>query len=271
MKKIQFTKMVATGNDFVVVDDRRSQIKVPRPKLARQFCDRKLSIGSDGLLILEKSKRADFKMRIFNPDGSEPDMCGNGSRCIALYARLNRIVGSKMRIETKAGILKASVTKSMVKINMTGPEDLCLNINLKVDGKNRRLHYINTGVPHVVYFVNNIEKVDLFNLGRAIRFHKKFAPQGTNVNIVQAEGKNAILVRTYERGVEEETLACGTGSAASAIISGMIKGYNSPVRVNTKGGKLNIYFKLKDNKVTDVFLEGEAKEVFKGKWGNQNV
>ncbi|MFH1868755.1 MAG: diaminopimelate epimerase [Candidatus Omnitrophota bacterium] len=272
MKSLKFTKMVATGNDFIVIDNssshiayRISHIAYRISHIAKRLCDRKTGIGADGLLLLEKSKAADFKMRILNPDGSEPDMCGNGSRCAALYAKLKRMVSSKMAIETRAGILSAKVIGKSVKINMTEPKGLKTDIIIKLSNKSYKLNYINTGVPHAIYFVGNIDKVDVFNLGRKIRQHNVFMPDGANVDFIQIKGRNSIFMRTYERGVEDETLACGTGAVASAIVTSVMKGYNSPVKVYTRGGVLNIYFNSdRKNKISNVFLEGEAREVFTG-------
>ena len=266
MKIIKFTKMVATGNDFVVVDNRKPYLVSRISYLAKKLCDRKLGIGADGLILLEKSKKCDFRMRIFNPDGSEPDMCGNGSRCIALFSNNEKIAERNMSIETGAGVLLANVRGSNVKINMTDPKDLHLGLDLKIDNKTYKLNHINTGVPHVVCFADDIDSLDLFTLGRAIRYHRAFMPEGTNVNIVETKTKNSIYVRTYERGVESETLACGTGSVASAIISGITKEFKSPVKVHTKGGDLKIYFKEKNKILSNIFLEGRAEEVFKGEW-----
>ncbi|TSA56265.1 diaminopimelate epimerase [bacterium] len=262
MKKINFTKMAATGNDFIVIDNRFSPSGCRL--LAKKLCDRKLGIGADGLLVLEKSVKADFKMRIFNPDGSEPDMCGNGSRCIALYAKNRKIAPASMPIETKAGLLYAVAGKNKVKINMTEPKDIKLSINLKAGAKTYRLHHINTGVPHTVFFTNEVDKIDLNAFGKSIRYHSMFAPEGTNVNIVRIENASSVSIRTYERGVEAETLACGTGSVACAIIFSLVKNIKSPVKVFAKGGELRIYFERKDNKFYNVFLEGEAREVFSG-------
>ena len=289
MKKINFTKMVATGNDFVVIDNRLSVLRLPAgrqglrsldltrdglkrdgehaeplSRLAKKLCNRKTGIGADGLLAVEKSKSADFRMRIFNPDGSEPGMCGNGSRCIALYAKNKKITPSSMSIETKAGLLYAVARKNKVKINMTEPKDIKLSINLKAGAKTYRLHRINTGVPHAVFFTNDLDKIDLNVFGKSIRYHSAFAPKGTNVNIVRIENASSVSIRTYERGVEAETLACGTGSVACALISNLVKNIKPPVKVFTRGGELKIYFKRKDNKFYDVFLEGEAREVFSG-------
>jgi diaminopimelate epimerase len=264
MKVINFTKMVATGNDFVVLDNRLPSAGYRLPQLAVRLCERKLGIGADGLLVLEGSRKADFRMRIFNPDGSEPEMCGNGSRCVALYAKNRDIAPDSMSIETGAGLLRAKVSAKRVKINMTEPRAMRPAISLRLAGKAYRLHYMNTGVPHVVCFVNDLNKVNLDAFGRGIRYHDAFSPMGANVNIVSLEKGPYISIRTYERGVEAETLACGTGAVACAIASSMVKGLTSPVKVFTKGGRLDIYFKRKDSKFHDVFLEGAVNEVFTG-------
>jgi len=263
MSEIQFTKMVASGNDFVVLDAARLKTKVKSfNTLAKEACDRKLGIGADGLLILEKSKKADFAMRIFNPDGSEPTMCGNGARCAALFFKTGKLI----KFETKAGILEAQVTKNMVKLKMTEPKDLWPNIDLSIGTQFYKVHYINTGVPHTVFFVGNVDTINVKEVGKQIRFHKHFHPEGTNANFAQASGANAIKVRTYERGVEDETLACGTGSVASALTSFYLKlTKKSPVHVGTKSGEiLKVYFDYKKDKFTNVWLEGGARVVFKG-------
>lgn len=264
MKVINFTKMAATGNDFVVLDARNSALGTRYPILAKKLCDRKFGIGADGMLLIEKSKSADFRMRIFNPDGSEPDMCGNGSRCIALYAKNKKITDCSMLIETRSGKLYAKAGKNIVKINVTQPKDIRLSISLKSGAKTYRFHHINTGVPHAVFFVNYLDKINLNIFGRSIRYHCAFSPQGANVNVVSMGNESSISIRTYERGVEAETLACGTGATACALISNLVKNLTSPIRVFTRGGELKIYFKRKDDKFYDVFLEGEAKEVFSG-------
>ncbi|MBI3991398.1 MAG: diaminopimelate epimerase [Candidatus Omnitrophica bacterium] len=264
MKKIAFVKMCGAGNDFVVIDNRN--VKVPRLKrFAQEVCDRKRGVGADGLLLLEKSNRADFKMRIFNPDGSEPDMCGNGARCIAFYANRNRAASDKMTFETRAGLISAGVKGKNVKLKLNGPLKPALDIKLNIDGKTLIVSRINTGVPHAVVFVNNLTSVNVKGLGKKIRYHKRFSPAGTNVNFVKVSGKHSISIRTYERGVEDETLACGTGSTASALISSLVKGVISPVNVNTYGGDiLKIYFEKSGEGFKNVFLEGKVKEVFEG-------
>ncbi|MFA5068833.1 MAG: diaminopimelate epimerase [Candidatus Omnitrophota bacterium] len=262
---LNFTKMVATGNDFIVIDNRLAAAAMPLSRMAERFCDRKTGIGADGLLVVERSRSADFRMRIFNPDGSEPDMCGNGSRCIALYARDKQIAPSSMIIQTGAGLLRARVFRERVRVNTTEPLGLKLSIAVTHFNKRYLLHYINTGVPHAVCFVDDLNGMDMTCFGRSIRYDKIFSPDGVNVNAVKVKGRSSLLVRTYERGVESETRACGTGSIASALIANLVKKLKSPVKIYTKGGELTVYFKYRDSRFYDVFLEGPAQEVFTGR------
>jgi diaminopimelate epimerase len=285
---IKFTKMAASGNDFVVIDNRKQQAgSYKLPLLARQICRRKYGAGADGLLILEKSAGADIKMRIFNPDGSEPDMCGNGVRCIALYSARNQKSFDKLRtlrrrtlskvevpetrnqikIMTKAGLIEAGVNKGKVRIKMRGPKAIKLDSALRLGKRQIRINSINTGVPHAVIFVEGLDKIDVVAIGRQIRFHKRFLPRGTNVDFVQVIDDNNISLRTYERGVEEETLACGTGTVAAALITACRLGLSGSRQINvyTKGGEiLSVGFKLINAKFKDVWLEGRVRIVYRG-------
>jgi len=276
MPKINFTKMVASGNDFIILRPLGSPAPGLR-ELARKICDRKYGIGADGMLLLEKSKRADIRMRIFNADGSEAEMCGNGARCAALYANSlpDRHAGklpisnSQLEIETKAGIIAAKVHGDNVKIKLTDPKDLKLNIPIKVNSRLLRVNFINTGVPHAVIFSEGLDEMDVFNLGRAIRFHKRFNPTGTNVDFVEISGRNSLAIRTYERGVEDETLACGTGSVAAALITScQLSTLNcQQFNVHTKSKEiLKVYFDKINNGFKNVWLEGRAKIVYKGEY-----
>jgi len=217
------------------------------------------------MLFIETSEKADFRMRIFNPDGSEVDMCGNGSRCAALYAVENNIAKRQMKIETRAGIIEAEVTGLRVKIKMTDPKNIRLNRSIKIGQRTYKAHSLNTGVPHVVIFSDRVDDVDVQGIGSKIRFHRMFKPQGTNANFVKILNMKKIKVRTYERGVEGETSACGTGSAASAVISNLIFGLKPHIDVVTSGGEiLRVYFDTKNKRVENLYLEGEAKVVFHG-------
>jgi diaminopimelate epimerase len=233
--------------------------------LARRLCDRKRSVGADGLLVIDKSEKADFRMRIFNPDGTEAEMCGNGSRCVALYARKKGIADEEMEIDTLAGILRARVRGDIVKVRLTAPKDIKWNLCLTIDKCPYKLNFANTGVPHVVHFVDDLDKVNVKEIGSHLRYHREFAPAGTNADFVQVLDKHNIRIRTYERGVEDETLACGTGAVASAIISAESEKMPSPVTVETRGGeKLKVYFEMEGSAFKEVYLEGKAELVFEG-------
>lgn len=259
MKKIRFTKMVGSGNDFVVINTKPSG---NLSKLARILCDRKFGIGADGLILLGKGKNADLNMRIFNADGSEAPMCGNGARCVALFSGRNN-----SKIRTCAGLINTQVDGSRVKVQLTDPRDIKLDIPLLVNGRSLKVNFINTGVAHVVVFVNGIDSINLVLIGRLIRHHKLFFPYGTNVNFVEVSGNGLIRVRTYERGVEDETLACGTGSAAAALIFALKSGADNLVKVKTQSGEtLKVHFKKESGNFSNVWLEGTARIVYKGEY-----
>jgi diaminopimelate epimerase len=274
--------MIASGNDFVVIDGRLPFTVYRLPKLAREMCERKYGIGADGLLVLEKSKKADIRMRIFNADGSEAEMCGNGARCTALWAKSKisakggSASGGKnqksktISIETKAGIIEAQVKKDNVRIKLTNPTDMKLNIPLEVNRHPLKVNYINTGVPHAVVFVEGLDALDVKTIGEALRHHAYFKPRGTNVNFVEVVDDNFIRVRSYERGVEAETLACGTGSVASALITSYTLKSLANVQamaVLTQSKEiLKVYFNRNNDDFSDVWLEGKARIVFTGQW-----
>lgn len=261
-RKFDFTKMVASGNDFIIFDNRRSDLKTGS-EIAIALCARTTGVGADGLIFIEKSKKADFKMRIFNPDGSEAEMCGNGIRCAALYkGRKNA------RIETLAGYLNAEIQNDGIKVKMTEPKSLQLNVNLDIDGRVYQVNYVNTGVPHAVHFVENLDAANVRMLGRLIRYHRQFEPEGTNVDFQKIIEPGAIEIRTYERGVEAETLACGTGSVASALIyhhKFVETEGTHMVNVHTKGDEiLKVYFDYNNGNFENVWLKGKARIVYKG-------
>jgi diaminopimelate epimerase len=273
MKEIEFVKAVASGNDFIIVDSFKKlkpEAKNRISKLARQLCQRKVSVGADGLLLIEPSKKANLKMRIFNPNGTEVDMCGNGARCVALYAVKKKISGHKMLIETEAGNLQAEVKKDSIKIKMPTPKDIRLKFDLTINGQRQSVSYINTGVPHVVVFVQKLDDFNVETIGSKIRYHSDFCPQGTNADFVKVLGKGRIMVRTYERGVEQETLACGTGCVAASVITicqmeqkAQRKQYK--IKVKTQSGEiLTVYCNREKDIFRKIFLEGKAKLVYRG-------
>ncbi len=261
---MEFAKIVGSGNDFIVIDNRENKIKRGN-EIAKKLCDRKFGIGADGLLLLEKSKKADFKMRIFNPDGSEAEMCGNGLRCILRFIYENSLSNKKkLEIETKAGILDGEIKGKNIKIRIKLIEEAKLNIEIPVDKDVIIGNYINTGVPHTVIFVNDIEKINLKEIGPKIRNNKIFGEKGTNVDWVEVVKDGYIKIRTYERGVEGETLSCGTGVVASAIITYLNRGMKSPINVITKSKEiLRVYF---DKELENIYLEGKTLYTFKGIW-----
>ncbi|MFC1675179.1 diaminopimelate epimerase [Candidatus Omnitrophota bacterium] len=262
MRKLNFTKMVASGNDFVVAGISGPQAKLKR--LARGICDRKYGIGADGLLAISDSRRADIRMRVFNADGSEAQMCGNGARCVAVFYGKGR-----SRIETKAGIINAEVAGDLARVRLTDPKGLRFDLPVRL-ARSIRVNFLNTGVPHAVVFAGMLDKIDVVPIGRQIRNHKKFAPEGTNADFVEIVNNNLIKIRTYERGVEDETLACGTGAVAAAVISclkhGIPKSKGScRVSVATKSGeRLKVYFNRSGMRITDVWLEGRVRIISKG-------
>ncbi len=266
MISINFIKMVGAGNDFIILDNRAGVVKNGLPRLAKALSDRKRSIGSDGLILLERSKKADVRMRIFNPDGSEADMCGNGVRCLAKFAADRKITGTTLSVETGAGIIGAEVRKDSVKAKMIEPRDMKLGLCLEVGGRSVEVHFINTGVPHAVMVTDAVDAVDVFHLGRAIRRHERFAPAGANANFIAFGKGSEIRVRTYERGVEDETLSCGTGSTAGALVAAALEDLKSPVKVRTRGGEsLKVFFKRDGDTFRDVYLEGPVEKSFEGR------
>ena len=265
-RSVPFEKMSAAGNDFVVIDNRRGAAGSALKQKAAWLCDRKFGIGADGVLLLEKSRKADIRMRIFNPDGSEADMCGNGVRCLSRFAVLKKIAGPEHTVETGAGIIRSRVNNGVVKSLLTEPKGFREYPKLKVGNRDEKIYFLNTGVPHAVIVEPSLEKADVASRGRSLRYHRAFAPRGTNVNFMRLGGSNTIEVRTYERGVEGETLACGTGSTASALTAARLRGLRSPIRVKTSGGEiLKIYFKRQNGRFTDVYLEGTVKKIFEGR------
>lgn len=267
MTPIPFTKMSGSGNDFIVIDNRKGILPDVDPaRFARRVCCRKLSAGADGLILVERSDRVDFKWNFFNSDGSAAEMCGNGARCVARYAHLNGIAEAAMAFETLAGTIRAQVIGDRVKINMTDPHDPVKNARLAMGSRTVTYSSINTGVPHVVLAVDDIDAADVVGVGRRIRRHPHFSPAGTNVNFMAPIGDNAWAVRTYERGVEDETLACGTGIVASALVLSMQEGVGSPVILKTRSGSLlKVHFSASGGSFREVYLEGDARMIYEGR------
>ncbi len=271
MKSINFIKMCGAGNDFIVIDAKKN---INYKKLAQQACHRTDGVGADGLIILDKSKKADYKMRIINADGSEAEMCGNGARCIAAYILKTRKPKKKLfSIETLAGIILAQKKKNLITVKLSNPNDYIDSLSIKIEGRPLHLSYIDSGVPHAVCFVSGLRNINVNAIGSKIRFHKTFSPRGTNVNFAEQIKKDLIGIRTYERGVEAETRACGTGSVACAIIAFLKLNpetktkKNAAMRIKTKSGEiLAVHFDIQDNNISNTWLTGNANFIAEGKF-----
>ncbi len=271
MKKLTFWKMSGSGNDFVVIDNRRRAISGRLADWARQLCHRQFGVGADGLLLIEPSRKADFRMVYFNSDGSRASMCGNGARCIAWAAHQLGMVGLSFDFETDAGIVHGKVDGEHVRVTLSDPRSYRQAMTVKADGRTYHLTAIDTGVPHAVVPVRDVSRVDILKEGRALRYHRAFGPRGTNVNFVQRVNDHTLRVRTYERGVEGETLACGTGVSASAIASALSGRVKPVVRCVTTGGDtLQVNFELHPHNAaqpaSQVTLEGPVRRTFIGEW-----
>lgn len=268
--KLSFTKYHGAGNDFILIDFRNASPLLDPALLARRLCARRLGIGADGLILLCPSEAADFKMRIFNADGSEPSMCGNGIRCLYDFVQKREIIPSELKIETLHGILTCRRNGEEIVVNLGAPEIIHWPIHLDQG----QLFVLDTGVPHAVLFVDELDKVDVAEVGKKIRFHSQFAPQGVNVNFATIDPKGALSIRTYERGVEAETLACGTGAAAAAFVAMKHRGLPSPVFIQTRlcfekdpieyRKDLSFQFCEDGEGKMQIEMLGKAQEIFEG-------
>ena len=261
--KIKFWKMHGARNDFILIDNRAGEFPVEDREFVTHIAARHSGIGAEGVILIEPSVSADFRMHFFNPDGGEAEMCGNGARCAALLAHELGVADETMTIETAAGQLRAEVLLNSVRLWMTAPEQWSLDGALDVEGRHLTYGFVNTGVPHVVMRTGNVQDVDVKAVGAAVRRHRNFAPVGTNVNFMQIQPQGDILVRTYERGVEAETLACGTGVTACALVAAKNGWANFPVLVHTRSGDmLTVDGELTEDSVKNVTLTGPAEHVF---------
>jgi len=257
--RIPFSKLNGSGNDFLLVDNRDDVMNgADFPEFVRKVCDRQRSIGADGMIFLERDRSVDFRWRFHNADGSAAEMCGNGGRCAARFAVRRGIAGTRMSFRTGAGIVRAEVAGRRVKLQMTSPRGLVLDRTLTLAGRRIRYSFVDTGVPHAVLFVSDLEAIDLAGTGRGIRNHRQFSPRGTNVNFARVKD-GEVWIRTYERGVEGETLACGTGAVACGILAAARGDAAPPVTVHTRGGDpLTIHFDAKRKGLGEVYLEGDT-------------
>ena len=262
--QVQFTKMNGAGNDFVVIDNRNDYVSLSSDQIM-QLCHRQRGVGADGLILFRKSEsEADWAWDFYNADGSDAEMCGNGARCFARYIERMTGGGSELSFQTNCGIIRANINGELITVNLTDPQCLAMNETISTSVGEISVHSLNTGVPHAVLIVDDADQAMVENLGGEIRHHDHFAPAGTNVNFVQILGPGFIHVRTFERGVGE-TLACGTGVAASGMIAAHLNDWLSPVKVNVLGGDtLSVSFKRIGDKFSNVLLAGPADFVYEG-------
>ncbi len=265
MNSVLFHKMSGGGNDFIMFDNRSNQFGDDFPETVRRLCTRGFSIGADGVILIENSKRADFRMAYFNSNGERASFCGNGARCAARFAYMNVIASKQMKMETDAGMVNAEVIDKSVRIEVPGPETVTENVTLDVDGKKITGTFVMAGVPHFIMFVKRVWDFDIIPFSRKIRYHMDFeSTGGVNVDFVEKRGKCHLSIRTYERGVESETLSCGSGCIASSVAAAKHYSMPSPIACLTKGG---VEFVVE---FTDTFrkisLTGDARLVYKGEY-----
>ena len=267
MEPIEFWKMSGTGNDFILIDNRQGLVKEEdMSRLVSLSCRRRESVGADGVIFVMDSKEYDFGWRYFNADGGEVDMCGNGGRCVSRFAYLKGIAGSEMTFETRVGPISAQVEGRVVKVLMPEPRNETMDVDLALLPGWISYDFVNTGVPHVVVQVADLKDHPVIEQGREIRYHERFSPEGTNANFMTIVGPDELAVRTYERGVEDETLACGTGAIASALMAYRRGKVSSPVRVHTRGGEiLTIHLNsggIGDRTGERVWLQGNTSVIY---------
>ncbi len=265
MSTVVFHKMSGGGNDFILFDNRDGQFGEDVSVMVKQLCTRGFSIGADGVIFIENSKRADFKMTYYNSNGERAGFCGNGARCAARFAFMNVIASRQMKMESDIGTLKAEIIERSVRLEIPYPEVIDNNVSFEIEGKRISACYVESGVPHIVMFVKRIWDFDITPFSQKVRYHNDFRNKGgVNVNYVERKGKCHLDIRTYERGVEGETLSCGSGCIAAALAAGSHYPMNSPVALTTKGGtEFIVEFSSSDPKVT---LTGDARVIYKGEY-----
>jgi diaminopimelate epimerase len=261
LKEITFTKMEGTGNDFIVFDNRYKTFTGKQVDFFNQICQRRLSVGADGVILIEKGQSHPIRMRYFNRDGYEAEMCGNGARCVAYYVKEKGILNQNaFTLEASDGVHPVQVEGHLVTIQLIQPTGYRTNFGIVKESEFKEGGLINTGVPHYVLFVEDLKQVDVKKIGAYYAHHEAF-PEGVNVNFVQAIGRDRIRFRIFERGVEDETYSSGTGCVASALIASRLFNYHSPIEAQTRGGDLRVTF---DAEWKSVFIEGPVSITFEG-------
>jgi diaminopimelate epimerase len=259
-EKIPFSKLSASANDFIVLDNRNGMFSQMAGELARRLCARRYSIGADGMILIENSNKAWIRVRFFNPDGQEFSTCGNGGRCAARFALVSVITGRKMTIETNVGVIDAEVTGHTVKLGFIGPSRIQLNHEIIFKEKPLRGHLIRLGDPHFVLYAKNLNEQTIVPLARQIRHHEAFAPEGVNVHFIELLSRQSLRIRSFERGVEDETYACGSGCVAAAVSTIASGQTDPPITFEPRSGiPLTVHLHR-----DAIHLEGDARLVFRG-------
>lgn len=258
---MKFTKLSATGNDFILFDNRTGQLKGDEHDFFQRICQRRLSVGADGILLLNNSAQYHFSMVYYNSDGHIGEMCGNGARAASWYAYQKGIAPKKVTFDVLGVLYHAEIIDTGVRLQMPPPVEINLHPGAVEESYFEEGGYLNVGVPHYVLFTENIDEIDVYTIGQKYRHHSKFQPWGANTNFVQIVGQNELKIRTYERGVEQETLACGTGTISSAIVANKQKGIQPPIKVTAPGGTLFVDF---DPDLNHITLTGEVNIIYEG-------
>lgn len=265
MPTLAFSKYSGCGNDFILFDNRAGIFPAEDKTLIRNLCRRRLGIGADGVILLENSIEADFRMRIFNADASEAEMCGNGLRCFGKFLFELGLGEENFRVEVMRQIYSLQLRGDVVSVSMPPPGRTEWQVEFSLDGNLITADFLDTGVPHVVIFTDGLENVDLSDLGPKIRRHPRFSPKGANVNFASLDTEGFVSVRTYERGVEEETLACGTGAAAVAIAAAKKYALENPITVRPRSGEeLKFYLAKENGEISRITMNGPANFIFHG-------
>lgn len=265
--RLPFSKYGGCGNDFILIDNRQGLYPVLESKAIQRLCHRINGIGADGVVLLEHSLSAHFRMKIFNCDGSEAEMCGNGIRCLMKFIAERGFAEKQCLIETMHAVINVGLKQEAVWVEMPPPRDVRWDDSIDIEGKSSPMHYLDTGVPHAVVFVEEILSPHWMELAPKIRFHPRFAPRGTNVNFAFVTEGGSVLVRTYERGVERETEACGTGATAAALAAAHVWQLPSPINIfPTSKVPIEISFKRRGDTFSDVRMTGPAEKIFHGEF-----
>lgn len=263
-QRISFAKLSASANDFIVMDNRQGIFSDVASSLAQRICARRYSVGADGLILIERSEKATVRVRYVNPDGEEFNTCGNGGRCAARYTHLFVIPERHLTMETNIGVVKAEIVDRSVKLQLVNPTEIRLNLELSLEGRIYRGHYVQVGDPHFIVPFENIRTIDFVTIARKLRHHEGLGPAGANVHFIEPTARNRIKIRSFERGVEGETLACGSGCVSSATSTFRAGQSDPPIQFEPQSGiPVTVHFEPAED-FGEIFLEGDARMIYQG-------